>query len=224
MTAARLLYVFARVPEPGRSKTRLIPRLGAEGAAALGTAFCDDVCALTRDLAAPRLLAVAGDPIHHPQLVRIAAREDMALVPQAEGDLGRRMALALRDGLARAGQVCIVGSDAPTLPPAYIERAFSLLDAADVVLGPAEDGGYWLVGARRPCEAIFERIAWGTSTVLAETVERARAAGLAVARAGLHWDVDEPADLDRLVRLLSVEEDEQLAPASRAALRAMGRA
>lgn len=213
--ATPLLYVFARAPEPGRSKTRLIPRLGAAGAAALHAAMIEDVLALSRDTGARRVLAAADRP-DHPFLAQMAAREGIPLVAQSEGDLGARMAAAIATGLGEAERVCIIGSDSPTLLPAQIAAAFAQLDTADVVLGPAEDGGYWLIGSRRPLGKVLADTAWGTAAVLATTRARAEQAGLRVALAELHWDVDEPPDLDRLGRTLAA--DPALAPATRAAL------
>src|SRR4051812_19321568 len=145
-----LLYVFARAPEPGRVKTRLVPAVGAEGAAALHAAFIDDVCALSGGVASRRVLSVAGDP-DHPELVRIAAREGMERVRQPDGDLGARLASAIADGIgAGASRVAIIGTDSPSLPTQSLVDAFELLRDAAIVIGPADDGGYWLVGAREP--------------------------------------------------------------------------
>jgi rSAM/selenodomain-associated transferase 1 len=215
---AGLLYIFARAPAPGRSKTRLISRLGAAGAAALHAAMIEDVCALSRDVGVRRVLAAADQP-DHPFLVEMAAREGMPLVAQCEGDLGARMAAAIAAGLGEAERVCIIGSDSPTLAPTQIAAAFARLDTADLVLGPAEDGGYWLIGARRPLGAVLADTAWGTASVLATTRARAEQAGLRVALAELHWDVDEPPDLERLGQVLAAEP--ALAPATRNALAAL---
>lgn len=218
--ATPLLYIFARAPEPGRSKTRLIPRLGAAGAAALNAAMIEDVLALTRAVGARRVLAAADRP-DHPFLAEMAAREGIPVVAQCEGDLGARMAAALAAGLNEAERVCIIGSDSPTLLPAQIAAAFARLDTADVVLGPAEDGGYWLIGSRRPLGQVLADTVWSTPTVLATTRARVEQAGLRVALADLHWDVDEPSDLERLGRVLAAEP--RLAPATRAALERQGR-
>ena len=220
ISAAWLLYIFARAPEPGRSKTRLIGRLGAAGAAALHAAMIEDVLGLSRAVAARRVLAAADRPDRfHPFLVEMAAREGIPLVAQSEGDLGARMAAAIAAGLGEAERVCIIGSDSPALLPAQIAAAFARLDTADVVLGPAEDGGYWLIGARRPLGEVLAETAWSTPAVLQTTRTRAEQAGLRVALAELHWDVDEPTDLERLSRVLAAEPAR--APATRAALLAL---
>lgn len=215
-----LLYVFARAPEPGRVKTRLIPAVGAAGAARLHEAFVDDVCARTRGAAARRVLSVAGDPAH-PALVALAAREGMAIEPQGEGDLGARMRGAIEAGLAGgAERVAIVGGDVPLLPPAGVRAAFDALAQNDVVLAPAADGGYWLVGARRLVPSIFEGMAWGTASVFRESEARLRADGIRFAVGAEAWDVDEPADLRRLAAAL--EGDPAAAPATRRALASLG--
>ncbi|MSP61542.1 MAG: glycosyltransferase [Myxococcales bacterium] len=212
------LFVFARAPEPGRVKTRLIPAVGAEVAALLHAAFLDDVCRLTRGLAERRVLAVAG-PIDHPHLVAVAAREGIECVAQVEGDLGARMEFALHGALAAgAHRAVVIGSDSPHLPPLLLARAVAALDAVDVVVGPAEDGGYWTIGLRAPFPSLFEGIGWGGPTVLAATTARLREGRIAHALCDPFWDVDEPADLARLRRELAADPSAARAPATRAAL------
>ena len=203
-------------------KTRLAAAVGAENAALLHAAFVDDVCALTRGTAARRVLAVAGE-VDHPALRAIAEREGMERVAQGEGDLGARMSAAIERGLGDgAERVAIVGSDSPVLPPHMVVNAFALLRAAEVVLGPAEDGGYWIVGARRAVPWLFEGIAWGTAGVLEASERRLRERGAVYGLVERFWDVDEPADLERLRGALAEEPD--AAPASRAALAQIGAA
>lgn len=102
-------------------------------------------------------------------------------------------------------------SDSPTLPVAFLEQAFRALDdpAVDVVLGPCDDGGYYLIGLRAPCPALFRGIVMSTSTVAAETLERARARGLRVACLPSWYDVDTPEDLERLIQELHARPDDQ---------------
>jgi rSAM/selenodomain-associated transferase 1 len=211
----RRLIVFARPAVPGRCKTRLAKRVGPRGAASLQQAFLDDTMRLTRGVDADRVLAVDGDPMQ-PTVFAFAAREHVPAERQVGDDLGARMHACFVKHLDEADAVAIVGSDAPTLDPAMIARAFDRLDGADVVLGPADDGGYWLVGARGAAPPIFDGVPWGTEVVLAETLARGERAGLRVALADRWWDVDEPADLERLRRALA--DDPTIAPATRAAL------
>lgn len=215
--------LFARAPEPGQVKTRL--GLPSAAAAALHLAFVDDVCRLSRGLAGARTLAVAGD-VRHPALLALAAREAacghvLAIEPQAPGDLGGRMHQAIERALAAgAARVAIVGTDLPALPPAALAEALALLGTVDAVLGPADDGGYWLVGARRPLPFLFTAMPWGSPGVLAESLARLASHGTRHALAAPHFDVDRPADLERLRALLRA--DPSLAPATRAALLRLG--
>ena len=216
--APALLCVFARAPEPGRVKTRL--GLDGQAAAALHLALCDDTCRLTRGLAARRQLAVASDATDR-SLVALAEREGMDVMAQRGEDLGERLHAAIDEGLRDgADRVVVIGSDAPHAPPALIAEALAALDKVDCVLGPAEDGGYWLVGARRPLPTLFAGIAWGTDAVLAQSLERLAAAGASWRLVGGCWDVDTPADLARLARLLV--DDPAGAPATYAALAELG--
>ena len=123
-----MIVVFARVPEPGKTKTRLIPRLGASGAAHLAAAMTGDTLDAVRATGLPFRVALAGDTTH-PWVRTLDAEWE----PQVEGDLGRRLAHALRDGGV------VIGTDAPTLPPALLHEAHA--STADVVLAPAFDGG-----------------------------------------------------------------------------------
>lgn len=224
MAGDALLVIFARAPEPARVKTRLIPRVGPGGAAALQAAFLDDVCRLSRGAAGRRLLSVDGDRAH-PALVELARREGIALVAQGEGDLGARLGRTFADAFAGgAERVAVIGSDSPALPPEMLRRAVAALASANVVLGPADDGGYWMIGLARSLAVapsrLLEGIPWGTASVLAATERRLAALGLEHRRAERFWDVDEPADLDRLRAAL--DGDLALAPATRRALAVLG--
>lgn len=181
---------MAKAPVAGRSKTRLARDIGA-GAA---TAFARHALRIT-------LLRLARDP-RWETIVAVTPRISMsapvwprgvARVAQVHGDLGRRMQLIFAS--QRPGPVVIVGSDIPSVRPSHVAQAFRALGAADVVFGPATDGGYWLVGMkRRPrCPSLFDRVRWSSPHALADT--RANCAGLAVALTQTLADVDEAADL-----------------------------
>jgi len=193
------LAVFARAPDPGRTKTRLIPALGEAGAAALHRAFIDDTLARCAGAAGfETTLWCAGNP-DHPVLARLAAAHGVAREPQPPGDLGARMAGALGAALARAGRGLLIGTDAPTLPVSLLHTAARGLEQAELVLGPAADGGYYLVGVRGAVPPVFEGVPWSSPRVLAATLERARTAGVRTALLPPWYDVDRAQDL-RLLR------------------------
>lgn len=190
-----LLQQFAKAPEPGRVKTRMQPQLSALEACALHEELVRWTCETLLDSALGAVeLWVAGDPAH--ALFRdCAALGQLTLRRQAGADLGMRMQHALNDGLARADRVLLVGSDCPGLTAPYLREALRALDDAELVLGPALDGGYVLIGAKRPVEAVFEDIAWGSSRVLADTLARALAAGITLQQLPALQDIDRPEDL-----------------------------
>ncbi|MCA1668772.1 MAG: glycosyltransferase, partial [Thermomicrobia bacterium] len=138
------------------------------------------------------------------------------------GDVGMAMCHAIACALDdRATQVVLIGSDLPSLPPAYIAQAFARLDdGAEVVLGPAEDGGYYLIAAATPHPALFADIPWSTNAVFARTVERVAACGLTLATLPPWYDIDGMADLRRCMDDLAAHPDHP-ATATRAFLRAM---
>jgi len=204
--------VFARSPVPGQTKTRLIPALGAEGAARLHAAFLRDVIARAARLA-PVTLFVAG-PLDHPSFEAILGDPDLASVQrkaQVGVDLGERMAHALRSLRAHADSAYLIGSDAPTFPEHLLRRVMT--DPVERVLTPTADGGYALVGGRARWR--FEGVRWSTTTTLAETIER----NADVTLTEPWYDVDRPADLDLLRLHLTL--DPAAAPATAAALAAM---
>jgi hypothetical protein len=188
------LIVFTRLPEPGRTKTRLAGALGDEGAAELHREMAERTLAV-----ACKSAAVAGArlEIHHTgdaEAMRRWLGDDLYYRPQVAGDLGRRMAVALAAG----APAVLVGTDCPDLTPAILAGAFAALADHDLVLGPAFDGGYYLIGLREPRPELFAGIAWGTDRVLAGTLAIAGDLGLTVAQLEPLADIDRPEDLDRL--------------------------
>lgn len=192
------LVMFARSAAPGRVKTRLEPRLGRQGALRLHEALVADSTDLLR-LAARRararpFVAWTGRPPRRAAVLR-----------QGSGDLGARLRRVVRRLLCAGHRaVVVIGSDSPALPAARIVRAVRLLErGADLVLGPAIDGGYYLIGLRSDQPALFDRMPWGGRRVAARTLERAARLGLRTERLPPYFDVDRPADLVRLRRALS---------------------
>jgi len=207
------IVIFARAPKLGEVKTRLAKTIGDERALALYEAFLDDTCALTQGLGARRVIAVAGD-VDHPRVAHLAKSQRLAVEPQGDGDLGERMARAIAAHVTR-GPVVLLGSDAPTLPRAYVHQALDELMAHDVVLGPSDDGGYYLIGARVEVPELFSNMRWSTGDVLQTTLGRLGARSHALLPA---WhDVDSAEDLERLRASLS-SLPPSVAPATRRVL------
>jgi len=186
--------VVAKAPRPGLCKTRLEPLLGAEGCARLQAALLARAAAWA---------AAAGDAFV--VFTPADARDEIAplapgatLVPQVEGSLGDRLAAAFRSVFeVHDGPAVLVGVDTPQLQPAHAEAALDdLRDGIDVTVGPAADGGYYLIGLREPNDALFDLPAelWGGSEVLVKTLEAAGAAGLTVAMLRSERDLDDEAD------------------------------
>jgi rSAM/selenodomain-associated transferase 1 len=196
------LQVFAREPVAGRVKTRLVPALGADGAVAVYRVLLqrtlNAACAAAVDRGELWLDRPAADPR---ALARLAGCELAARV-QPDGDLGARMLAAIAGGLRLSARVVLIGSDCPELTAGYIERAFAALDRHDVVLGPTHDGGYILVGMKRPHPVLFTDMAWSTPDVLATTRERLRGADLSWHELPARADIDLPQDLDRFPDIL----------------------
>jgi len=201
MRADATVLVFARAPLPGRAKTRLVPRLGPAGAARLQARLTERAL---RTAIAARCGAVelhCTPRTGHPFFLRERRRLGIALEKQSGSDLGERMYGAFDAALRKRRYAILIGVDAPELRPRDLRRALRLLrSGCAVVLAPAEDGGYALIACRRAPRPLFEQIAWGGKDVYARTVERL--AGLRVRWRALRtvWDVDRPADLDRLDR------------------------
>jgi hypothetical protein len=192
------IAVLAKAPLPGLAKTRLVPRLGAAGAARLQAALIDRAVrtALAAGLGPVTLWCTPDD--RHPAFVALAGREPVRLRPQEGTDLGARMAHAMGEHLAR-GPVLLIGTDCPALTAEAVRSAAArLADGADAVLLPAEDGGYVLIGLAAPHPGLFRGVSWGSGRVMDETRERLRALGLRWSEPATFWDVDRPDDVDRL--------------------------
>jgi uncharacterized protein len=187
------LAVIAKEPVAGLAKTRLAPTLGEVGAARAAAAMLADTLAAVRASGADPWLCFTPAEARE-RLGRLAP--GFGLLAQGGGDLGDRLAACLGDLLeAGADRVAIVGADTPHVPLATYRRAFALLDEADVVLGPALDGGYYLVAAKAAQPELFVGITMGTETVLSETLVRAAAAELRVALLPPLRDLDRVEDL-----------------------------
>ena len=221
MRARTTVVMLVREPIAGAVKTRLIPALGADGAAALYRAFTEDLCARL----APRVrlaLASASDAGEH--TARLARRHRLAVLRQGEGDLGTRMRRLAAAALAGCDRVVLIGSDAPTLPVKHVTAALRALGRSRVVVGPSLDGGYYLIGFRGQLPDVFTRMPWGSATVLARTLARLRRARVTPAVLPAWYDVDVAADVDLLTRHLAmlVALGQDPAPRTRRVLKRLG--
>jgi uncharacterized protein len=198
---ARIL-IFAKAPVPGLAKTRLIPALGATGAAEVQAELLRRTLAEASGAAlAPVTCWCAPDP-SHPLFGQLAEAFSIELRGQSGADLGERMHQALAETLAEtlatSPAAILLGCDIPTLQARHLRAALEALEQGlDAVLGPAEDGGYWLIGLRRPAAALFEGIPWGSDQVLTITRQRLRGLGWRWQELETLWDLDRPADLER---------------------------
>jgi rSAM/selenodomain-associated transferase 1 len=181
------IVVFAKRPLPGRVKTRLIPALGAEGAAALAAEMLERT--LEEALATGLEVELCGDPD-----AALWFEGRVALTGQGAGGLGERLARAAQRVL-RHQSVLLIGADCPALDRQRMRAAAAALGACDCVIHPAGDGGYVLLGLQRFDPSLFSDIAWGSASVCAETLARLAALGWSVGVRETLADVDEPADL-----------------------------
>lgn len=197
---ARILF-FSRAPEAGKAKTRLIPRLGPEGAARLHAAMLQHVLQGALDAQLAPVALWCHPDCSHPVFRQIGHSGEVALHAQQGRDVGGRMEHALSRTLATSDCALLCGTDCPGLDAQVINRCLALLQAgSDAVMIPAEDGGYVALGLRHPVPCLFEGMEWGTAGVAESTRERLAAAGLRWSEPVRLWDVDEVADLQRLER------------------------
>ena len=199
------LLIFAKAPRPGAVKTRLARTLGNERAAALYRRMGRLVVDRVAD--APATVTVCYTPDGAEEEVREWLGPGAARYwPQGSGDLGARMSRMFDRALESPGRAIVIGTDAPAVDEKTIRRALQALDSADVVLGPSRDGGYYLLGLRRPRPELFTGIRWSTGSVMSATVERARASGLDVTFLEVESDIDTAADLTpEVARILGRE-------------------
>ncbi|MEB3174029.1 MAG: TIGR04282 family arsenosugar biosynthesis glycosyltransferase [Cyanobacteriota bacterium] len=198
VSARRHLLLFTRFPEPGQSKTRLIPALGAEGAARLQRRLTEQTLAQ-----AERLLTLC--PVDLQIYFTGADLQSMVnwlgpqrnYVPQGDGDLGARLERACRHSFQNgAAQVILIGADCPGLTAELLREAFKALDSYPFVLGPALDGGYYLLGLTKLYRALFTDIPWGSAEVFSQTVAKLRMINVPIAFLAALQDVDRPEDLE----------------------------
>jgi uncharacterized protein len=205
MESIECLIVFTRYPIPGKTKTRLIPALGAAGAANLHCQMTEHTLAQVRQLQADGVaieVHYAGAEFDRDLADWLGA--DLVYRSQGDGDLGDRMALAIKTAVdAGYERVIIIGTDCPGLSADILQLAFQQLRDRDVVLGPAIDGGYYLIGMQRFIPELFVGIDWGTSAVRQQTIEIATKLGLSMGDLPLLADIDRPEDLPIWAQIIS---------------------
>jgi len=195
--------VFARAPVPGEVKTRLIPALGEAGAAALHRRLVSRCLRAARDSRLGPVELWCAPGVDDAFFRECERRLGVSLRSQEGRDLGERMYGAFESALARSRRAILVGSDVPALSPRYLRDADrALAEGEDAVVGPAEDGGYVLIGLSRVDAELFRGIPWGRPEVLAETRGRVAALAWRLRELPALWDVDRPEDLARLPRTL----------------------
>jgi uncharacterized protein len=209
MTATKSMHrcalgIMAKAPSAGSVKTRLTPPLTPEEASVLSACFLRDTASNVSHQAADGVIVFT--PAEERKSFDGIVPKSFQLLAQRGGSLGDRLLNATTDLLSVGyDSICLINSDSPTLPPAILLSAIEALEPEGdrLVLGPAEDGGYYLIGLKNPHQILFDRIAWSTSEVLAHTLERARRISLPVVVLPKWYDVDDAVTLARLCREFS---------------------
>lgn len=197
MSAVRLI-IFAKAPQPGLAKTRLIPALGAEGAAALARQMLATTLQTALQAAiGPLELCLTPDP-QDAAWQGFVWPEQVQLSGQGEGDLGQRMSHAVQRGVQQGTPVILIGTDCPQLTAPLLQQAAQQLQRVDCVMHPASDGGYVLLGLRRSDPHVFADIQWSSASVAASTRARIAELGWRLCEGAPLDDIDTPQDLSRL--------------------------
>lgn len=205
------LGIFVKHPTPGQVKTRLAARIGADAASSLYQCFIQDTLAtfetlMQRHCEITPIIAFAPNTDQSRTFFQKLSKPRWKVWPQPEGDLGSRMTGFFQHCFEEGSErVVLIGSDSPTISVSMLEQAFELLKTNDVVLGPAFDGGYYLVGLGKPWFGLFEDIEWSSESVFSQTLQRIHAAGRSLGLLPPWYDVDEWPTLKLLAEQLSAE-------------------
>jgi len=208
-----LIIIMAKAPRAGAVKTRLSPLLSEAAIVQIATAFVEDTVAKAKCVTPHVMLAYApsdGREVLQEILRDHLEPDSLMWLEQQDQDLGTRLQAATRHGATLGfSPIIILGTDSPTLPPLFLQNAILALTTgvADVVLGPAEDGGFYLAGMREPVCELYKGVAWSTSSVLAQTAANVAALKLRLMQLPTWYDVDTPADLLRLYRDIAVNSE-----------------
>jgi len=212
------IIIVAKQPVPGNVKTRLCPPLTPQEAAGLYSCFLQDTMNkvakmpivskyLALDIEDQKEGQKSGTTSPH---YNVSTPESFIIISQGTGDLGGRLAYLAGCVFKESDHVIFIGADSPSLPISYLENALQLLADNDVVIGPSEDGGYYLLGLNGCFTFLFEGVEWSSDRVFAQTLERARSAGLKVNILPAWFDVDTSSDLSRLA--LDLRDKKEMAP------------
>lgn len=197
MDQTTALIVFVKYPSPGRVKTRLAKEIGEDAAAQCYRLMAQECIERYRSIPATHCM-IYYDPVEEEGRYRQWLGSGLDYIPQGPGNLGDRLAHGFVAALERFPQAIALGTDSPTLPPQNIESAARALASRDVVIGPTEDGGYYLIGLKSFDPRLFQEIAWSTDQVFAQTQQRCQQAKLTTLALPPWFDVDTQADLQRL--------------------------
>src|SRR6267142_5218783 len=224
------LAVMTKAPQAGRVKTRLVPPLTPEEAAELNKCFLRDTTAAISSACSRRPVGGEGNtarpspvavytPVGAESAYTDVLPANFSLLPQRGDEFGERLYFAVED-LFKCGfdSLCLIDSDSPTVPAENFEQAVELLGTSEdrVVLGPSDDGGYYLIGVKKPHRHLFEQIDWSTERVLNQTIQRATEIGIEVKLLPIGYDVDDDASLRRLCNeLLTDTRSADIAPHTR---------
>ena len=201
-----IVLIFAKTPLMGQVKTRLESVLGQQGAMALHKALIESVISTVKGCSLSAMELWVSSDKHHDYFISLCNLmniENKDIYEQEGNDLGARMAHAASTALQRADYVVLLGADCPSVDAVYLTQALQLLEQGEeIVFGPAEDGGYVLLGLRQVPSEIFTQIPWGTAEVMKLSRQRLQQAGKKWVELSERWDVDRPEDLSRLKALM----------------------
>jgi uncharacterized protein len=191
------IIIMAKVPEAGKVKTRLQPRLTPQQSAEFATCLLRDT--ITKVAGKQNHLIIAYSPAGRRDFFDQFSQHNIIYIPQKGLDLGERMSNAFHFAFAqKLDSVVMIGTDSPTFPSKFIDQAFEFLESSDAVLGETEDGGYYLIGLKTLETDIFENVEWSSPTTFEQTAENLRKLGLKVSHLPKWYDVDEPEDFERV--------------------------
>ena len=209
---SRCLIVFAKEPQNGNVKTRLKSHLSDAQRINLYKAFLKDTFALVKKIKCESRILAFESAKKDPSYLK-GIGKGFAFHKQKGKGLGERMHAAFRYAVRQEySKIIIIGSDSPTLPPAFIRQAFKELNKNDAVLGPSLDGGFYLIGLKKTCHPVFKGIKWSTRRVLKQALENLRNLHKTVALLPQWFDVDDPSGLGRLKQYLAVNKGRRIAP------------